>query len=294
MTVERNRRRTDRRESDGARIVRVAAMSDVHVGKESAGALQAVFEAASDEADVIVLAGDLTDYGLPEEARVLVREVSSSAHIPMVAVLGNHDYESGHQVELCTILSDGGIRVLDGDSVEIAGVGFAGVKGFAGGFGRGALGPWGEPLIKQFVQEALNEALKLETSLARLRTPARFAVLHYSPVRSTVEGEPLEIYPYLGCSRLEEPLLRYPVSAVVHGHAHKGTLEGRTQTGVPVYNVSMPLLRREFPDRPPFRVIEVSTGDAAIEGTQPDAVGSAEALRLGPEGEGVVGSQVVT
>ena len=137
--------------------------------------------------------------------------------------------------------------MLDGDACEIHGVGFAGVKGFAGGFGRGTLGAWGEPAIKQFVQEAVDEALKLESALARLRTPQRIAVLHYSPIRGTVEGEPPEIFPFLGCSRLEEPLNRYPVTAVFHGHAHHGSPEGRTGGGVPVYNVSLPLLRQDLP-----------------------------------------------
>src|SRR6185503_4060245 len=146
--------------------------------------------------------------------------------------------------EVASILRDVGVRVLDGDAHEVLGVGFAGVKGFAGGFGRRALGPWGEPIIKQFVKEALDEALKLETALGRLRTERRVALLHYSPVASTVEGEPLEIYAYLGSSRLEEPLNRYPVSIVLHGHAHRGQLEGRTKAGAPVYNVSMPLLAR--------------------------------------------------
>lgn len=293
---ERGRRKGDRPD-----IVRVAAVSDIHVGRTSAGVLQATLESVNDHADVLVLAGDLTDYGLPEEAKVLAREVSSVVRVPVVAVLGNHDYESGKQDELCAILSDSGIRMLDGDSVEIAGVGFAGVKGFAGGFGRGALGPWGEPLIKQFVQEALNEALKLEVALARLRTSARFAILHYSPIRATVEGEPLEIFPYLGCSRLEEPLLRYPVSAVVHGHAHRGAAEGRTQTGVPVYNVALPLLRTAFPERPPFRVIEVSIAEVGADevqsathaGAQPMSIGSAEGLHPASESERVAGSRAV-
>lgn len=284
MREERDRRSTDR-----PGVVRVAAMSDIHVGRESVGALQPLLAQVNEQADVLVLAGDLTDYGLPEEARILVRELGAVVRIPVVAVLGNHDYESGREAELVQILTDGGVRMLDGDSVEIAGVGFAGVKGFAGGFGRGALGPWGEPTIKGFVQEALNEALKLETALARLRTKARFAVLHYSPIRGTVEGEPLEIYPFLGCSRLEEPLLRYPVSAVVHGHAHKGAPEGRTQTGVAVYNVSMPLLRSLFPDRPPFRVIQVSVAESE-DAPKPDAIGSADALA---SKDGVVGSRVV-
>jgi Icc-related predicted phosphoesterase len=131
------------------------------------------------------------------------------------------------------------------------------VKGFAGGFGRGALGPWGEEIIKRFVHEALDQALKLETALSRLRTARRIVLLHYSPIEGTVEGEPREIFPYLGSSRLEEPLTRYPVDAVFHGHAHHGSPEGRTMGNVPVYNVSIALLRRLYPDQPPFRLLEL-------------------------------------
>jgi Icc-related predicted phosphoesterase len=204
---------------------------------------------------VLVLCGDLTDSGTPEETHLLVKELTS-AKVPVVAVLGNHDFESGKSDEVAKILTDGGVRVLDGDSCEFHGVGFAGVKGFCGGFGTAALGPWGEDMIKQFVHEAVNEALKLETALARLRMPQRIAVLHYAPIRATVEGEPPEVFAFLGSSRLEEPLTRYPVSAVLHGHAHRGKLEGRTRAGVPVYNVARPLLERSFPDRPPFRLLE--------------------------------------
>ena len=237
--------------------VRIAAVSDVHYGKHSQGLLQPLFAQIAERADVLVLPGDLTDYGLAEEARVLARDLTSSVKIPIVAVLGNHDFESDQADEITRILSDGGVHMLDGDAVEVQGVGFAGVKGFAGGFGRGTLGPWGERAIKQFVQESVNEALKLESALARLKTAHRIAVLHYAPVQSTVEGEPEEIFPWLGSSRLEEPLTRYQVSAVVHGHAHKGTAVGHTTTGIPVYNVSLPVLRATYPDQPAFRIIEV-------------------------------------
>lgn len=251
-------------------VFRIAAMSDVHYSKTSQGLMQPVFAQVTELADVLVLAGDLTDYGLAEEARVLARDLTTTVKIPVVAVLGNHDYESGEEAEIARLLTDAGVHMLDGDAVEIRGVGFAGVKGFAGGFGRGALGPWGEKVIKLFVQEALNEALKLESALARLTTKHRIAVLHYSPVRETVEGEPPEIHPWLGSSRLEEPLTRFEVSAVVHGHAHKGAPEGRTSTGIPVYNVSIAVLRTSYPDRPPFRIIEVPLdAESAAEPTRP-------------------------
>ena len=159
---------------------------------------------------------------------MLARELTP-LRIPAVAVLGNHDFESGKQDEVRQILTDAGLPMLDGDACELQGIGIAGVKGFGGGFGPRALGPWGETIIKQFVHEAVNEALKLEAALARLRTPQLIALLHYSPIQQTVEGEPLEIYPFLGSSRLEEPINRYPVSLVVHGHAHRGQLEGRTK-----------------------------------------------------------------
>jgi len=243
-----------------AGVVRIAAVGDIHCAKTSQGSLQPLFTRMAEAADVILLAGDLTDYGLPEEARVLARELTP-LRIPTVAVLGNHDVESEKQEEICRILTDAGVTVLDGDATEIQGVGIAGVKGFGGGFGPRALGAWGERIIKQFVHEAIEEALKLEAALARLRTSALIALLHYSPVQKTVEGEPLEIYPFVGSSRLEEPINRFPVSLVVHGHAHRGQLEGATRTDVPVYNVSMPLLSRLFPDRPAFRVFEVPVGE---------------------------------
>jgi Icc-related predicted phosphoesterase len=125
------------------------------------------------------------------------------------------------------------------------------------GAGRGALGPWGEQAIKSFVNEALHEALKLESALAKLRTPEKIALLHYAPIAATVQGEPLEIFPFLGTTRLEEPLIRYPVSAVFHGHAHRGSPEGKTVNGTPVFNVAMPLLRHCYPQQPPFRLLEL-------------------------------------
>lgn len=237
--------------------VRFAAVGDIHCTKDSAGALRGLFAQASEAADALLLCGDLTDYGLPEEARVLASELAA-ATVPVVAVLGNHDFESDAQDDVRRILSDAGVRMLDGEACELHGVGIAGVKGFAGGYGRATLGSWGERGIKQFVNEAIQEVLKLESALAKLRTPERIAVLHYSPIVATVQGEPAEIFAFLGTSRLEEPLIRYPVSAVLHGHAHRGSPEGKTVNGTPVYNVAMPLLKQSYPDRPPFRLIELA------------------------------------
>jgi Icc-related predicted phosphoesterase len=251
------------------KVVRLAAVGDVHCTRSSQGAFQGFFGQAAESADILLLCGDLTDYGLPEEAHILAKELTA-AKIPIVAVLGNHDFESDQANEVRDILCNAGVTLLDGDACEVEGIGFAGVKGFAGGFGSRALGPWGEKAIKQFVEEAVSEALKLESALARLRTPQRVALLHYSPIEATVKGEPLEIYPFVGSSRLEEPLNRYPVTAVFHGHAHHGAPEGRTQVGVPVYNVSMPLLRRRYPDGPPFRLLEIRTGAPAE--VEPQAV----------------------
>jgi Icc-related predicted phosphoesterase len=244
-------------------LVRVAAIGDLHFGRTSQpGSLQPVFSQINESADVLALCGDLTDSGLVEEARAFVKELVPTVKIPIVAVLGNHDYESNQQNEIRTILKDAGVSVLDGETVEVHGVGFAGIKGFAGGFGRRALGPWGEDIIKRFVREAVDEALKLESALARLRNDRLVVLVHYAPIQGTVEGEPCDIYPFLGCSRLEEPITRFPVTAVFHGHAHHGAPEGRTRTNVPVYNVSASLMREIFPERP-FRIVELAKGQLA-------------------------------
>jgi Icc-related predicted phosphoesterase len=245
--------------------VRIAAVGDIHLGGKGLDPpLQILFNQVGEHADLLALCGDLTDRGDPDEAKLMAKALATVT-VPIVAVLGNHDYECGKVNEISRILSDAGVRVLDGEADEVLGIGFAGVKGFAGGFGRGALGPWGEPLIKQFVREAVEEALKLESALSRLRSERKVALLHYSPIAGTVAGEPLEIYPYLGSSRLEEPLTRYPVDVVFHGHAHHGAIEGRTRNDIPVYNVSMMLLQRTFPQRPAFRVVELPAATPATE-----------------------------
>ena len=236
--------------------IRVAAVGDLHCTKASQGVLQALFTRIGESADVLALCGDLTDRGLADEARILAKELGV-IKIPKVAVLGNHDFESDAAADVTEILAQAEVIVLDGTAVEIAGVGFAGAKGFAGGFGERALQAWGEEPIKTFVRASVDETMKLESALARLRSPGRVVLLHYAPVRDTVDGEPLEIYPFLGSSRLEEPLNRYAASVVFHGHAHRGQPEGKTAGGVPVYNVALPLLQRLYPDRAPFRVVEV-------------------------------------
>jgi Icc-related predicted phosphoesterase len=245
-------------------VVRFAAVGDLHCTEASAGTLRRDFAQASEAADVLLLCGDLTDYGTRAEAKVLADELSVVS-IPMVAVLGNHDYESGVPDEVRRTLQGVGVQVLDGEAVEVHGIGIAGAKGFPGGFGRASLGAWGEAAIKAFVNEALKEAAKLESALAKLRTPHRIALLHYAPVVGTVQGEPPEIFAFLGSSRLEDPLLRYPVDMVVHGHAHRGTLEGQTLNGTPVYNVARPLLLRRFADQPPFRLLRLPlpSGDSS-------------------------------
>jgi Icc-related predicted phosphoesterase len=236
--------------------VRVAAVADIHVSESNAGSLRPVLLDINDRADILVLAGDLTNRGLPKEGRLLLDELSV-CRIPVVAVIGNHDVESDQTEELVSLLCSGGLTLLDIEPIEIDTVGFAGTKGFCGGFDRHALAPWGESTIKEFVRETIDEALKLESGLGRLRTPHRIGVLHYSPVRATVEGEPPEIFAFLGSSRLAEPLDRFEVDACVHGHAHNGSFEGRTAKGIPVFNVAMSIMRSRDAEHP-YHVIELT------------------------------------
>ena len=250
--------------SKGQTRLRIAAVADIHCNKKSFDDVRDLLAAMAKDADVLLLAGDLCDTGLVVEAEILSRALAPLT-VPVVAVLGNHDLECGKAPEVEAILCDVGVNLLDGKSCEIRGVGFAGVKGFAGGFGERALQPWGEPTIKAFVHEAVEEALKLESALAGLRTKKRVALLHYAPIVGTVIGEPPEIFPFLGSSRLEEPLNRYSVAAVFHGHAHRGSAEGVTTAGAPVYNVAKSLLQRADTGRPPFKVFEIDCEDKGSE-----------------------------
>jgi len=216
---------------------RVAAMGDLHVKEHGSPSYKELFAEISQEADILVLTGDLTDLGKPKEAELLAADLRSCS-IPMVAVLGNHDYECGHVDEVKAIIKDAGVHLLEGSAIEINGVGFAGVKGFAGGFGRYMLGSFGEPAIKAMVAESVEETMRLENALRQVKSERALVVLHYAPIQQTVEGEPPEIFPFLGSSRLAETIDRFPVTAVVHGHAHHGTYEGKTPGGAPVYNVA--------------------------------------------------------
>ncbi|HEY8565186.1 MAG TPA: metallophosphoesterase [Beijerinckiaceae bacterium] len=233
--------------------LRVAAMGDLHVKEEHAGPYRDLFGEISRAADVLVLAGDLTDLGKVKEAEILAEDLRACS-IPVIGVLGNHDYECGCVEEVSRILRQAGIRLLDGQATEVDGVGFVGVKGFAGGFGRRMLGSFGEPAIKAMVAESMNEAMRLENAMRTVKQERALVVLHYAPIPETIEGEPHEIFPFLGSSRLAETIDRFKVSAVVHGHAHRGRYEGRTPGGAPVYNVAQHI---EKPTGRPYALLEI-------------------------------------
>ena len=235
--------------------IRLAAIGDLHVTEASEHRYRDLFEEISEKADVLALCGDLTNFGKVREAEILAEDLRHCT-IPSVGVLGNHDYECGQHEEVARILHSAGVDILAEQAVVIHGVGFAGVKGFLGGFGRGELGAFGEPAIKAFVDAALDEARRLENALRSLKTERNVAVLHYSPVVETVVGEPAEIYPFLGCSRLADAIDRFDhVAAVVHGHAHRGTFEGRTPRGTPVYNCAQRVVQAA--EGRPYALIEV-------------------------------------
>ncbi|KAA5546391.1 metallophosphoesterase family protein [Adhaeribacter rhizoryzae] len=227
---------------------RIAAVGDIHVKETDHGKWTEYFKNVGREADILILAGDLTDTGHLNEAEILKEELKACS-IPIVAVLGNHDFERDQQKAIKKMLESDQVHILDGEAVVINNIGFAGIKGFGGGFGRYMLSMFGEQMFKSFVQEAVDEALKLDRALAHLESNyeedlKKFVVMHYAPIKETVEGEPHEIWPFMGSSRLVEPINRREVEAVFHGHAHVGTLEGQTSAGVKVYNVARPILQR--------------------------------------------------
>ena len=232
--------------SENTETITLAAIGDLHVTEQSQNRYRELFAEISEKADVLALCGDLTNFGKLTEAEILAEDLRHCS-IPMVGVLGNHDYECGVPGEVARILEQAGVTMLGEQATVIDGVGFAGAKGFIGGFGRGELGAFGEDAIKVFVDESREEARKLENGLRSLRTDRAVAVLHYAPIPETVEGEPLEIYPFLGSSRLANAVDRFDnVKSVVHGHAHRGAYSGRTPGGVPVFNCAQFVVEAAF------------------------------------------------
>lgn len=237
------------------RSFRLAALGDLHCREDQHGRFRELVHAVNGEAEGLVLCGDLTDRGLPEEAKTLA-EALSELRVPCAAVLGNHDFEAGQQRDICRIMREAKVHLLDGEyAILDKRLGVAGVKGFGCGFDKATLQAFGEPAVKAFVQEAVNESLKLEAALGQIDTPHRVVIMHYAPVVGTTEGERPEIRPFLGTSRLVAPVDAFGAQAVFHGHAHHGALEARTPKGVPVFNVAMPVLKKAFDRR--FRVVEL-------------------------------------
>jgi Icc-related predicted phosphoesterase len=228
--------------------MRVAAVGDLHGGRASTRAQVARLHEVGQEADLLLLAGDVTDHGQPEQSVQLAEELARVT-VPIVAVLGNHDFEHGRPFAVADALEQVGVRVLDGTSATFSSVGVAGVKGFGGGFDPRQLGAFGEPLMKNFVAEIEQEADKLAHALAKLQTRHKIALLHYAPIAGTLEGEPREIFPFLGSSKLAKAADRNGATMIVHGHAHAGVFAGATAGGVPVYNVAASVLRRMEPPR---------------------------------------------
>lgn len=234
--------------------MKVAAIADLHCRANSAGTLKPLFQQLEQQADVIVLAGDLTDSGLPAEMEVLLEELSGTTR-PLLAVLGNHDHEGDQAAQLVEMMAARGITVLDGTACEIGSTGFVGTKGFCGGFNMQLVQPFGEQALKKFILASIDEAVRLENALAKLQNPKKMAILHYAPIRETLDGESPELFAFLGSSRLANALDRHRVDLIVHGHAHHGAPSGRTPLGTPVYNVSRFVLLRfsEFP----YRIFEL-------------------------------------
>jgi Icc-related predicted phosphoesterase len=240
---------------DNTKKVRLAAVGDIHIKENDHGNWKDFFSKVSEIADILLLCGDVTDTGHLHEAEVFLEEIRA-CKIPIIGVLGNHDYERGQQKQIKKMLEQDGVYMLNGEAVILNGIGFAGIKGYGGGFDRYMLSMFGEPMNKEFVQEAVDEALKLDRALVRLESQnnprKKVVIMHYSPIKETVIGEPEEIWPFLGCSRLAEPLNRRQVDVAFHGHAHVGKLEGATSGGVKVFNVAKAILQNQGFDPPVF------------------------------------------
>ncbi len=235
-------------ENTEKKTLKIAAIGDLHVHKKDTNNLTALFSDINKVADILLLAGDLTHTGDAREAAILL-EALKYCSIPIIGVLGNHDYEKGQEKAIKECLRQHeGVQILDGEGVVVKGIGIAGIKGFGGGFDNYMLAMFGEPEMKEFVQKAVNESLKLERALVRLDKEdpnmTKIVLMHYAPCSQTIKGEPEQIFPFLGSSRLAEPLVRQRVAATFHGHAHAGTLRGEI-SNVKVFNVAQPVLRKE-------------------------------------------------
>ena len=230
-------------------MIRVAAVGDVHFAADAAGSLRPQMARVHEDADVLLLAGDLTRLGLPEEAEVLVEELAG-VQVPIVAVLGNHDLHSDREKELVRVLEGGGVRVLDGDTVTLdigdATLGVAGVKGFGVGFPNASASDFGEPEMRAFVAHARDAADRLRGALDSLDTDHTVALMHYAPVEETLRGERLEIFPFLGCYFLAEAVDAAGADLALHGHAHGGSEKGMTPGGVHVRNVAQAVIRSAY------------------------------------------------
>lgn len=233
-------------------MTRVAAIGDLHVRVGEDGRFRDLFEEIGQVADVLLLAGDLVELGLVEELEVLLADLEACP-LPKAAVLGNHDYFSGQVPALTAALTQAGVAVLEGDAVQIGGVGVVGLKGTAGGFNR-MLNPIAEPEIVAFAQLSRVDAEKLDTLLSAQETPPQIVLMHYAPIVETIVGEVREEYPFMGSSRYAAVIDQHRPGIVIHGHSHFGTFAGNTPGGVPVRNVAMQVAK---PDGRPYALFEV-------------------------------------
>lgn len=230
--------------------LRIAALGDIHIKSDSKFIGFENYETLNQTADILLLCGDLTNIGTIEEAKIL-SSLLRKLHIPVAGVFGNHDYQSDQYEEVRKILKeDGHLIFLDETPFELKNIGFVGVKGFGGGFDNHMLSAFGEPVLKQYVHEVVNESLQLESLLSQLQTEKKVVIMHYSPIKETCIGEPEEIYSFLGSSHLVEPINNLNVNLVFHGHAHYGTHEGKTLKNIPVYNVSLEVLKTQNSENP--------------------------------------------
>jgi Icc-related predicted phosphoesterase len=230
-------------------MIRIAAVGDVHFGDDCAGCLTPHFESMGRDADVLLLAGDLTKHGLAEEAAVLANELRE-APVPVMAVLGNHDYHCDAEDEIRAVLEGAGVTVLEGESALLhigdETLGVVGTKGFGGGFAGACGTEFGEPEMKAFIRHTKNLARTLLDQLTALDADYKIALLHYSPVEDTLVGERLEIYPFLGSYLLAEAIDAAGADLAIHGHAHGGSEKGVTAAGTEVRNVAQPMLGRPY------------------------------------------------